>query len=164
MSLSAYAKRQMLKMETHAKFPYLIEITHYTSKTDTVGTIYRYANSDEDITFEGNVYQASCFSIKKPERKPESISDASITISAIDQQWIYKIRQTQKRAKIRFVAVILDPENPNGNIEVIDDIDFDLSKSNWDDSQITWTMEFDTIGDIKVPCEVIDERICPALA
>jgi len=162
--MTEYAKQQMIRMETQAKFPYLIEITHYTSKTDTTGTIYRYANSDKDITYEENTYTASCFSINPPEKRTDTITDATLTISAIDQEWIYKIRQTQKRAKIRFIAIIQYENDNVESIEAIDDIDFDLSKANWNDTSITWTMEFDTLADIQIPCETVDERLCPALA
>lgn len=165
--MTSNAKKELIARETRAKFPYLIEITHYATVEDTTGTVYRFANSKDDITFEDNVYSSSVFSITPPERKQDSISDTTISISAIDQTWINRIRSTPvkaKHSKIRFVAVIQYENNGIETVEPIEDIEFELTKANWGDISISWTMEFDNLQDVQVPSETIDERICPALA
>jgi len=102
--MTNYAKQQMLRRETQARFPYLIEIHHFTESG--AENIYRYANTDEDVTYNNATYTASCFSITPSEKTSSGFSDAKLTISAIDQEWIVKIRETQKRAKIIFTASI----------------------------------------------------------
>lgn len=160
--MNSRIKNEMMKMETFAKFPYLIEITHYLN--DGTENIYRYANSDENIEFEGNVFNAGYFKITPPERSSNYISDAKLTISAVDQTWIQKIRETQKRAKVRFVAVIqYDDENGVEAVEPIEDIEFELTKANWNETEIQWVMEFDNLMDINVPIDEMTSLNCPQL-
>ena len=163
MSLSALAKQRILRLETYAKFPYLIEITRVNQNDEE--EVYRYANSDTPITFEGNVYQSGYFSIEPPEEKAEGITDARLTMSAIDTEhnWIGKIRETQKRAKIRFVAVIEYDQNNQQNIEVLEDNDFVLTVASWNRNTIQWTMKFDELCDIQIPLVEVTSQVCPAL-
>lgn len=164
--LTRTGKNEMLRMETRAKFPFLIEIKYYSTNgnlTDDNGdkySIYRYANSDNDIVFNENTYYASYFEIELPQETTNGVSDAKITISAIDQSWIQKIRETGKRSQIKFIAVIMF----DSTIEPIEEMDFELTSVTWNDVSIQWTMEFDNLMDIQIPIETIDERICPALA
>lgn len=158
--LSAYAKQQMLRMETQAMFPYLVEIT---VPNDTENEIYRYANTSEDVIFEDNTYTASCFKITPPEKTESTIKDAKITISAIDNFWIEKIRETSTRCSIRFVAIIQYEKDNSKYIEKIDDINFMLTNASWTESTIEWTMKFDDRLDVKVPCQKLSSFICPAL-
>lgn len=151
-----------MKMETFSKFPYLIEITRFGNDDEL--EVYRYANSDEDIVFEGNIYEAGYFSITPSERDEKGISDAKITISCIDQQWIDKIRSTQKRSKVRFVALIQYTDSNNvESVEAIEDIEYELTKATWNESEIQWTMEFDNLLDINVPIDIMGSLNCPQL-
>lgn len=164
MSLSAKAKNEIMKMETYAKFPYLIEVTRYYTEDELDKTeVLRYANCDEDITFEGNIFKASYFEITPPEKTTQEISDAKLTYSAIDQEWITKIRQTEKRAKIRFLAVIQYNDQNVESIEPIDDIIFDLTQAQWNETTIQWNMEFDNLLDVNLPCEELTSLNCPQL-
>ena len=163
MSLSALSKQKLLRLETYAKFPYLIEITRINSNDQE--EVYRYANSDTPITFEGNVYQSGYFSIEPPEERADGISDARLTISAIDtdNNWIGKIRDTQKRAKLRFIAVIQYDSNNQQQIEVMEDNDFVLTVASWNRQTIQWTMKFDELSDIQIPLTEVTSQVCPAL-
>lgn len=153
--MTTYSKNELLKMNVRAKFPYLIKITHY--KNDNTSEVYRYSNTDEDIVYEGETYTGSCFAITPSQKNNEGVSDAKISISAIDQEWIEKIRNTSKRAKIEFIATIMT----DSTIEPIDDIEYDLSTATWDDSVIQWNMEFDNLADILVPCDEFNSLSCP---
>ena len=148
----------MLRMETYAKFPYLIEITH-----ETYGT-FRYANCTEDVVYDGNTYSAGYFLIDPPERKDNSIGDAKLSISAIDQEWIYKIRNTQERAHIKFLACIqYDTEMNVDYVEPIDVLEFDLTRASWDNNfMLTWDMTFDEGMAILIPCDKVTSQKVPA--
>lgn len=149
------AQQEILRMETQAMFPYLIEVT--------VGNeVLRYVNADEDVTFEGSKFTASYFKLSPPERTQTGIKDASITISAIDGEWIARIRQVQTRSTIRFIAVIMY-ENGTQVVEPIDDITFKLTNASWNDTTIQWTMKFDDLLDVNMPCVKFSEDVCPAL-
>lgn len=123
----------------------------------------RYANCDEDIEFEGNTYQASLFSLQPPEKKQDSIGNASITISAIDQKWVERIRNTKYRAEIRFIAVIVYDENGTRFVENIEDYTFVLTTADWDDVGIKWTMVFDEGFSLIMPCDTATPQKVPAL-
>lgn len=156
--LSPAAKYELLRMEAHAKFPFFIEI-----KNEDFGT-FRYVNADEDKVFDGNVYTAGFFTITPPERNESSISNAKLTISAIDQTWISRIRQTQKRSSIRFCACIAYDANGVEIIEPMEEIEFTLTSVTWDDVTITWDMIFDDNMNIMIPCDVAGPLNVPGCA
>jgi len=148
VSISNKAKQQILRSKTSAKFPFLIEITH-----EVYGT-YRYINADTDIVFEGNTFEASSFSILPPKKDGSDISNATLSISDIDQTWIEKIRSTQKRACIRFIAAFIYNNEGTMMIEALEDMEFQLVNASWGDTgTISWSMVYDTIMDINIPCD-----------
>ena len=149
-------------METQAMFPYLIEIT--TPETDDIPSqIFRYANTDTDIVFENNTYEASYFKLTPPEVSDTAVKDATITISAVDETWIEKIRTYQDRSRIRFVAIIKYDESGHQYQEPINDIDMVLTNASWNDTTIQWTMKFDDWMEINMPVGKFNEFTCPAL-
>ena len=157
------AKLEMEKTLTRAKFPYLVEITYF--KNDNTSEILRYANSDEDKEFEGETFQAGYFTMSLPEKTQSGITDAKIGISAIDQSWTERIRMEdkRKRSRIRFVASIEYENNSVESIESIEDMEFELTNATTDGDVIQWTMNFDPLASVKVPYEVCNDRVCPAL-
>lgn len=155
--LSSYAKQQILRTRTQAMFPYLIEVTH-----KDFGTL-RYANSDFDIEYDGQTYKASSFSIDPPDKDGGRIGNASITISAIDQFWIEKIRNTNKYAHIRFIAAIKYDNAGNAVVEPIEDYEFTLKNASWNEISIQWEMVFDDVMNIVVPCDRATAQKVPAL-
>lgn len=155
------AKQRLVRLNTQAEFPYLIEVTYYNK--DGGVEIYRYANSDNNISFEGNVYESSCFSLQPPEKTQTSIGNASITISAVNQEWIRRIRDTQKRAKLRFIATIVYDENGEQFVEAMEDYEFTLTEAKWNDITISWTMEFDNKMNIRIPCDSATSHKIPSL-
>ena len=174
MSLSRNAKLEMEKTLTRAKFPYLVEIT-YRYNDDTEENphrdILRYANSDEDIQFteliDGeevtNTFSAGYFKMSLPQKTSSGFSDAKITISAIDYSWIERIRNSNKRSLIRFVAVIDYDNNGSRFVEPIEDMEFILTNATSDGTAIQWTMKFDDKMDVQIPFEECDDLVCPAL-
>lgn len=149
------AKMEMLRMETQASFPYLIEIN------TPDGTVYRYANSSYDKVFDGNTYEASVFSINHPEVKDGEVSDASIQISAVDLEWINKIRATQDRSEIRIVAAICRNEDGSETVEAIEERSFTLKSSGWNELAIDWGMVFDEYGEDQMPFDTCNRFVCP---
>lgn len=147
------AKAELLKMQTQAKFPFLIKIVH-----EDLGT-FRYANCDETITYDSEEYLPALFSIDRGARQEGSISNAQLTLSAVDQEWIVKIRSTQKRAKLYFVASIV-----NGNeVEPMAEEEYGLKIVNWDELSISWEMIFDETMDILIPSDVATSTKNPAV-
>jgi len=122
---------------TFAAFPYLIKISH-PEYADML-----YANSLENIVFRGNIYNSANFTLQPPDLDGSKIGAASLTISAVDQVWIEKIRQTQIPALLQFIAVIDYNDLGIAGIEALDENSFTLRAARWDEKSITWELSFD---------------------
>lgn len=140
------AKAELLRMQTQAKFPYLIKIEH-----EDLGT-FCYANCDETITYDGNDYEPAFFTIERGSRSEGSISNATLSFSAVDQEWIVKIRSTQKRAKLYFVASIV--HGTPLQVEPMEVEEYTLKLANWDELMISWEMIFDESMDLLIPSDI----------
>ena len=149
----------LVQTDVPASFPFLVEIW----KPSDPSSIERYVNASEDKEFENHTFTASYFTIQPPEKNESGVKDATITISTIDQTWIEKVRLAEERYKIRFVAVIDYDDNGTEYIEAIDDMTFSLTNATWDESILQFTMKFDEGMNINVPCQRLDQFVCPAL-
>ena len=149
----------LVQNDIPASFPFLIEIWKPSDPT----TIERYVNASEDKTFENHTFTASYFTIQPPEKTESGVKDANITISTVDQTWIEKVRTTQERYKIRFVAVIDYDDDGTEEIEALEDITFTLTNATWQEQTIQFTMKFDEGLNVNVPCQKLDQFIAPAL-
>lgn len=151
------AKQEVLRTATTAFFPYLLEIDH-----PDYG-VFRYVNIEggDGVTFEGNFYQAASFTIQPPEQNNSGISNATLTLSAIDQEWIIKIRNTDIKARARLIEAICMFTETGIEVESAESIYFTLTQAQWDDLQITWTMVFDDTMEISVPLDVASAATIP---
>jgi hypothetical protein len=163
MQISPFSKRQITRQRTPASFPSLLEIKYYDSNSNTEITLY-YTNASESITYDGNIYNAATFSIQPPDRDGSKIGDATLTISAIDQLWIEKIRATQKPAKLRFIAVIVYKEGSIAGIEPLEENSFTLRAASWNQISVTWSMRFDENMAVIVPAEKCNAQTTPGIA
>lgn len=142
-----------------ASFPFLIEVWKPSDPTN----VERYVNATEDKVFEEHTFVASSFRVTPPEKTENGIKDANITISTIDQTWIEKVRTANERYKIRFLAVVNYEEDETEYIEKLDDITFTLTNATWQETTIQFTMKFDEGMDVNMPCQKLDQFVCPAL-
>ena len=162
MKLPPKAQKLLASQRKLAQFPYLIKITH---KEDSSFPMY-FANSSEDITYEGNIYNAASFTVQPPDRDGSKIGDAALTISAIDQFWIQKIRQNHKPAKLHFVAVIVYNDEQTGieGVEAMEEITFTLRAAGFNETSVTWTMVFDENMAVIVPADTCNAMTTPGCA
>lgn len=163
MSLSYKAQQQILRQRIRAMFPYLIKI-YFPS----YGSFY-YINADEEKQWQGHTYVPCMFSINPPDKTESKIGDGQLTFSSIynNSEWIKKIRScpSGERGTIEVVgAIIYSADNVQDGIEPITDTVFTLSDATWTNETITWTMKFDEGMDIVMPCDRLDEIVCPGLA
>lgn len=163
MPLSNKAKQQILRQRMHAMFPYLIKI-HF----DSLGDFY-YANTDEDLLYNEKLYTACTFSVKPPDKTESKIGDGSISFSSIynNSEWIKKIRKIPRKEQgsVDIVAsIIYSADEVIDGIEPIYDSEFVITDVNWDDKDsISITLKFDDGMDIVMPCDIMDEIICPGI-
>ena len=157
--MNVKAQAEMLRLETRAKFPYLVDIMYND------GTVaYRLCNADEDITFDGNVYTGSVFSLVAPDIKENSIGNGSVSFSAIDQTAIELVRGQSKRLRIRFVGVIqYNDDDSIETVEALEDTEYFLKNVSWDDEKISGTLVFDEFMDVNIPCHVSNSCNTPGL-
>jgi hypothetical protein len=153
------AQRELARRNTQAKLPVLIKV-----ESEDFGDLY-YANSDEDILYDGNKYLASAFSIEPPDRDGDKIGGARISISAIydNQTWIQRIRTAQKPARLHFIAAILFGEG-DAQFEKLEENSFTLRSASWNEIAISWEMVFDENMTILLPAEDCTVLTCPGVS
>jgi hypothetical protein len=159
--VTPYAQSLVARQRTRAKFPYLIEIAHPDYEMP-----WRYANSDTDIDYGGHTYQSALFSLRPPDRDGGKIGNASLSISAVDQYWIEKIRAAQKPAALRFIAVIVYDGQDGTSItpEPLEENIFTLRKAGWNEVTITWEMIFDETQSYILNSETCNGATTPGCA
>jgi hypothetical protein len=135
--MTAKAQKLIAAPRTNAKFPYLIKISH-----QDYGEIY-YANSSDNLVYKGEIYNAASFSIQPPDQDGAKIGSATLSISAVDQFWVQRIRETQKPARLQFVAVIVYEEGIILGIESLEENSFTLRAASWNEASISWDLSFD---------------------
>jgi hypothetical protein len=155
--MTPYAQRQIAQQRTAARFPYLIKITHPEYPP------FLYANASANITYNGEIYNAASFSVQPPDREGAKIGDATLTISAVDQVWPEKIRNTQQAAELRFIALIVYDEAGIAGIEALDENKFTLRAANWTETAIQWSMNFDERMGYIITSIKCTPQICPGL-
>lgn len=161
MNISNIAKGILHKQEVRAKFPYLVHFEYRNGQGEIED--YYYCNSDGSIEYNGNTYHPAVFEVTPPEITSTSVGNATITISAVDQVWIEKIRNTQERVKIEFTGVMMYDKEGELQVEPVFANKFVLTNASWNDISITWTMVFDDKWDIQFPCMTCNEITVPAL-
>lgn len=155
------AKQKLVRMETYASFPYLIEIT-YEDENSVIHTEY-YVNADEAKEYNGHTYQPACFSVVPPSQDNTTISDGKLTLSTVDDSWVLKVRNASKRMKCTFVAVINYEEGSTETIEEIETMVFTLVKARWNETTLDFNMLFDDRMNLQVPRDVATVLKAPAL-
>jgi hypothetical protein len=156
--MTNFVKKQLAAQKTAAAFPYLIKITH-----DEFPDML-YVNASQNITYAGDIYNAASFAIQPPDRDGSKIGDATLTISAVDQVWIEKIRATQKPAKLQFMAVMVYEEGAVSGIEPLEENQFTLRNVSWNDLAITWSMSFDENMAVLAPVDTCAAQTTPGCA
>jgi hypothetical protein len=133
---SPKAQKLIAAQRSEADPKCLIKITH------PFADMY-FANTAENITYKGVIYNAASFSVKPPDIDGARYGNATLTISAIDQFWIERIRSTQIPAKLQFIAAIVWDEANVMGIEALEENSFTLRAASWDELSISWELSFD---------------------
>ncbi len=141
-SMTPFAQKLITSQRTQARFPYLIKIDHDDYETNPDFPLC-FANAQNDMTYNGEIYKAASFSIDPPDMDGAKIGNASLTISAVDQFWIQKIRINQKPASLQFAAAIIYNNKEIIGIEPLEQNNFTLRAVSFDELSISWEMSFD---------------------
>lgn len=153
------AEQLIARQDTYAKFPFLIKVDHSTFEEP----LY-FANAEEDVSYGGETYLAAYFTIDPPDQDGGKIGDGQLTISAVDQTWIARVRTAQTAAKITFIAAIVYEDGDMTGVEAIEEMDFTLRAASWNEEAIVWAMAHDEGMGIIVPCDRATALKCPGVA
>lgn len=145
-------KKELLKNRKTSLYPYLVHINN-----EDFGDFY-FTDYYNSVTYDEKTYESANFQITPSERTQSGIGNAQFSFSVVDQKWIEKIRNTQKRSTINVISVIIYDDN---TVEPIEENNFVLTSINWDESSAIWDMVFDDRMDILIPCDVINGLNCP---
>jgi len=129
--------QKILAAQRTAAFPFLIQIIH------PLYPDMRFVNSADNLVYNGDIYNAASFAVQPPDVDGPKVGNATLTISAIDQYWIQRIREAQVPAELRFIAVIAYDESGVSGIEKLEENSFTLRAARWDEISISWDMSFD---------------------
>jgi hypothetical protein len=161
--MTSTAKKEILKQQCYANFPYLIIISEETSGTELC---YANMDSDVDVTIDGEVktFSAHAFSLSTFTYSEDKISNGSLTLYDSALEIIPIVRNVNKRFSIRFVKKINYQKDGEWTMETIDDVQGTLSDFSWsDDGTISCSIVFDEDMDIVMPIDKFDSVNCPAL-
>lgn len=154
--------QQLARLQTMAMFPYLIKVTYTNESGEQV--VERYANTDEDLTYDEEVYSACYFNVQPPTRTSSSVSDGKIEFSTVDQTWIEKVRGAKGKIYCEFISCIkYDDNNDIVGFEEIDRIKFTLTKASWNEKVVSFTMMYDDRMNLCIPCDTANALKNPAL-
>ena len=161
MSLSVVAKQTILRQQMQASFPYLIKITWAD------GTSSYYCNSDENITFNSQTYNACVFSVTLPDVKESNFGKGNFKFSRLgnNSSVIRKVRENHERAFIEITGAIRYKNGSSFTIESIYDVEFYLTNPTWgDDTDVSFTLSMDDNLELQMPCDDLDEITCAGVA
>ena len=137
-TISAAAKLAMQAAQTFAQTPTLLEIYSAEAAFATLvgaDTIY-FCNNTESITYSGHVYLPFPFSIQYPGETDDSITNARITISAVDQLVISAIRILVNSPTIRAHAMFF-PNDGVGDFEEMVPWEYSLKAVTYDVNSVS---------------------------
>lgn len=154
------AKNIIKKQNVNATFPYLIKF-YYKDE------VYRYVNSSHNVMYQGEEFEAVHFELDLPKKDTSSISDARISID-FDYNWIEKIRNYKESdglISVKFIGVINYYKDGTEYIEPIEEMDFTLKSAvvNNDTKTIEWSMIFDDLLQLIIPCDVVTAQNTPGI-
>ena len=153
-------KDMMYGQDLPASIPWLIELKE-SRKNDKTGLYEHvsseyFCNADKDIDYDGHTYLARVFKITPPEVTTTSVGNAKLSFTAIDQQWIRRIRSADRfsRYSVVFTGVVDYTKLGERHVEPLFNNEFKLKKAGWTELVVSWDMVFDDNMDILCPCQM----------
>ena len=83
------------------------------SSANTENVILRYALSQEDLTLDGNVYSASCFSAAMPERSEDTFQDLTFSIGDVNRDILRYVSRIMRNDRKNLNYVTMCQWNPD---------------------------------------------------
>jgi hypothetical protein len=105
-TLPTLAKTALFAQQTGAVLPFLIDIV-----SSAPAATFHLVNNTEAVTYGGQEYLPFPFKLDPPDETSEQISNARLTICAVDLSLIEAIRNATGTLTMTAIAVIVDGAN-----------------------------------------------------
>lgn len=158
--MNATAVKELLRLNSNLKLVTLLAIT-YTTPSRTEETVY-YNNSERNIVYNSKTYEPYDFMITPATYTESSVTDGSLTLSAIDQVWIEKIRNMPTRPYLTMTYLLIYGDKED-KYDVLEEMTYLLNSANWNDTSIQWSMLYDDKMNLIFPCDKGTVDKIPAL-
>lgn len=145
-------KQRLVRMETQASFPFFIKIHYDDGNGNEI--VENYVNCDEQKVFDGETYQPAYFIVKPPSRSNSTVTDGQLTLSTVDQSWIVKVRNAQKRMKCEVVGAMIYDTQGGYTIESIEESSFTMVRASWNEETMSFALMFDDRMNLQVPMDI----------
>jgi phage-related protein len=148
------------KLHSDQPFLFALQIEVWDEATQSFIDTLRFVQNDEDVTIDGEAYQALPFEIQIDKR---SDSTPSVNISIQDQlQMVQSYLQTYKGGTGSNVKVLVvtgpDKDALTSEVELSDD--FAITNSSVKDYVVTWELGVDNPLNQNVPARVALKNVC----
>ena len=97
-------QQELFKSQSGMCLPFLIQISHASWNS---GTPYYFVNNTESVTYDGNTYLPFPFSFDPPDETDSGITNARLTIDAVDQSIIEMIRTVPSAPTVTIIAAYI---------------------------------------------------------
>ena len=147
--------KELMNNSTEGSFPFMLEITHpkivWQDTKDQENGYLRLINDIYAVKFEGKKYLPSVFSFTQPTEDGRTISNASISISTVDQRIIEIIRQIDTNPRCKVVGLFAKLDDERVSFRKLYNYEFEMSSVNWNNTSAQWELTFDPAMQLNVP-------------
>ncbi len=156
--ISLSARRAMFAQSSSGVFPILIKIEHASLPEPL-----RFVNNTEDLSYGGYVYHACPFRFDPPDETEDKITNARITIDAIDQTIVAAIRGMTTPATLTGVAMYWNNEG-TPIFEPLVEWAFTLRDVEYDAFSVSGTLIYEDRLDIMIPYREMTPQDVPGVS
>ena len=152
-TIAAAARSKIYAQEMSGAFPVLLEITHYVAGYDSPTRI---VNNHEQLFYTdergGFYYEPFPFRFDPPDlREDGGISNARLTICAIDQQLAYILRSTAYAPTVRAIATFWNYDGSHLVFEPVASWEFTVRNVSGNAETITAELVYETRLGLEAP-------------
>ena len=120
------------------------------SSANTENVILRYALSQEDLTLDGNVYSASCFSAAMPERSEDTFQDLTFSIGDVNREILQYLSRITRNDHKNLNFVTLAQWHPT-TLQKEFEIEMVINSVNFSGSAANFTASFADLVNTEFP-------------
>lgn len=156
-TLSSNFQAASHQIQTSEVFITLLEVIVY--ENDGTTTILRYANNNESITSNGNIYDKAAFELELAGDAKDTTPQAVLKFDSGDRDIIRKIREVNKRPEVNLSVVLAS----NPDYVEIGPINHEVEAFQMSDSIVSMTLVVEPILNEPIPADVYTPKLFSGL-